>query len=150
MKVAIVGSRSIEKLPNQVIERLKNLRPTHIISGGAKGTDTLASLYAKENGIKLTEYLPDYEKYGKPATHIRNKEIVQNADTIVIVWDGESKGTLNVKKLAKQMGKNFFFYKNGILFEGCETIIQNSLFPFLVGVGTNYNNSDIFYRYTEH
>ena len=60
MKVAVVGSRGLS------VSNLGDYLPketTEIISGGAKGVDTSPRDYANANGIKLTEFLPDYEKY---------------------------------------------------------------------------------------
>ena len=42
--------------------------------------------------IKLTEFFPQYKIYGKAAPIIRNKEIVDYADKVIVFWNGESKG----------------------------------------------------------
>ena len=52
-----------------------------------------AAEYAKKKGITLTEFLPEYEKYGKRAPLIRNLEIIDYADEVIAFWDGESHGT---------------------------------------------------------
>ena len=44
----------------------------------------------------LTEYLPEYERYGKAAPLKRNITIIENADLVLAFWDGASKGTKNV------------------------------------------------------
>ena len=59
----------------------------------------------KENGIKMTVFLPQYERYGRVAPIIRNKEIVDYADKIIAFWNGSSKGTLSVIKYAEKTGK---------------------------------------------
>ena len=66
---------------------------TEIISGGAKGIDTCAREYALTNSIKLTEFLPEYEKYGKGAPLKRNLQIIDYADLVLAFWDGKSRGT---------------------------------------------------------
>ncbi len=63
------------------------------MSGGAKGVDTSARKYAKEKGVKLTEYLPEYEKYGRSAPLKRNITIIEYADAVLAFWDGQSRGT---------------------------------------------------------
>lgn len=90
MKVAIIGSRTITKA-----DIAKHIPPdtTLVISGGARGVDTLAEKYADEHGIKKLILLPDYELYGKQAPLIRDKLIVDNADLVIAFWDGESRGT---------------------------------------------------------
>ncbi|MBQ7084367.1 MAG: hypothetical protein IJM95_03875 [Anaerotignum sp.] len=90
MRVAVVGSRGLhihdlgEYLPQDV---------TEIISGGAIGVDTSAREYALRNEIRLTEFLPEYEKYGRVAPLKRNIVIIENADLVLAFWDGKSKGT---------------------------------------------------------
>lgn len=86
MKVAVIGSRGL------TIDDLGKYLPedtTEIISGGAKGIDTVARNYALAHGIKLTEY----EKYGKAAPLKRNIIIIENADIVLAFWDGKSRGT---------------------------------------------------------
>lgn len=102
MKLAIVGSRCLN---NVDIETYIQEVPTEIISGGAKGVDTLASEYAIRNNIKLTEFLPDYKKYGIAAPIIRNSQIVESCDKLIAFWDGKSRGTLNSINLAKKLCK---------------------------------------------
>lgn len=90
MRVAVIGSRnlSVENLGDYLPENT-----TEIVSGGAKGVDTCARDYALSHDIKITEYLPEYEKYGKAAPLKRNITIIQNADLVLAFWDGKSKGT---------------------------------------------------------
>jgi len=73
--------------------------------GGAKGADTLASIYAKEHNIPIIVYKPNWKKYGRSAGIIRNKDIVNYCDKLVAFWDGKSKGTLNSINLSKKDDK---------------------------------------------
>lgn len=102
MKVAVVGSRSITAYP------LKEVLPaetTEIISGGARGVDTLAREYAQQHGIPLTEIRPDYARYGKGAPLRRNLEIIKRADMVIALWDGKSTGTAQVIAECRKQGK---------------------------------------------
>ena len=101
MKIAIIGSRNVTvaDVGRYVSEG------DEIVSGGAKGVDSCASEYARENGLKLTVFLPQYERYGRAAPIIRNKEIVDYADKVIAFWNGSSKGTLSVIKYAEKTGK---------------------------------------------
>ena len=101
MKVAVVGSRSIS-----AIDIGKYISDgDEIVSGGAAGVDSCAAEYAQRNGLKITVFLPQYERYGRAAPIVRNKEIVNYSDKIVVFWDGKSKGTLSVIKYAEKTGK---------------------------------------------
>ena len=90
MKIAVIGSRNIT-----VPDLGKYLPPgtTEIVSGGARGVDTSAREYALANNLKLTEFLPEYEKYGRGAPLRRNITIIENADAVLAFWDGASRGT---------------------------------------------------------
>ncbi len=102
MKLAIVGSRNI------VAFDLGSVVPpgvSAIISGGASGVDRLAGEYAVAHGLKLVEILPDYQKFGRRAPLLRNLKIIDSADRVLAVWDGQSKGTLHAISYAKATGK---------------------------------------------
>lgn len=101
MKVAVVGSRGI------VVRDLEKYLPkdtTEIVSGGAKGVDTCAREYALANNIKLTEFLPEYDKFGRVAPLKRNITILEYADVVIAFWDRSSRGTKFVIDNAKKMG----------------------------------------------
>lgn len=93
MRVAVIGSRNLypEDLGVWLPEGV-----TEIISGGAAGVDTCAKNYALAHGIKYTEFLPEYEKYGRAAPLKRNLTIIKHADLVLAFWDGHSKGTKHV------------------------------------------------------
>lgn len=98
MKIAIVGSRSFSDydMMQKFIKSKINIDIiTDVISGGADGADTLGRLFAKNNGINLVEFYPNWQKYGKTAGHIRNKSIVSASDVVFAFWDGVSPGTKN-------------------------------------------------------
>ena len=102
MKLAIIGSRGI------IVEDIEQYLPDgvdEIVSGGAKGADLCAKEYAKKNDIKYTEFLPDYNRYGRAAPIKRNDEIINYADEIIAFWDGASKGTQYTVKRAQKLGK---------------------------------------------
>ena len=101
MKVAVVGSRGI------IVKDLGKYLPkgtTEIVSGGAKGVDTCAREYALANDLKLTEFLPEYDKFGRIAPLKRNISILEYADVVIAFWDRRSHGTKFVIENAKKMG----------------------------------------------
>ena len=102
MKLAIIGSRTIENIN---LEEYIDQSVTEIVSGGARGVDTLARKFAIKNSIKIVEFLPDYKRYGRGATIVRNREIVDYADKILVFWDGESRGSKFVIDYANKINK---------------------------------------------
>jgi len=110
MKVAVIGSRSFNDY-ELVKETLKHYAITLLVSGGAKGADSLGERYANENNIQTLIFKPDWEKHGRAAGMIRNTDIINNADTIIAFWDGESKGTKDSLTKAEKLGKNIILIK---------------------------------------
>ena len=74
------------------------------VSGGARGTDTLAELYAKEHNIPITIYKADWENLGKGAGFVRNQLIVDDSDYMIIFWNYSSRGTEDTIRKAKEKG----------------------------------------------
>ncbi len=113
MKVVIIGSRNL---------KVDNLAPylpsntTEIVSGGARGVDHCAREYALTHGIKFTEFLPDYPKYGHHAPLLRNQSIIEYADIVLAFWDGSSHGTKYVIETCQKRGipHSVFIFSDGI------------------------------------
>ena len=101
MKIAVVGSRGVTI--SDIGKYIGNV--DEVISGGAVGVDSCAADFAREKGIRLTVFLPQYDLYGRAAPIVRNKQIVDYADKVIAFWDGSSKGTLSVIKYAQSRGK---------------------------------------------
>ena len=114
MKVAVIGSRGIS------VENLGKYLPpetTEIVSGGSKGVDTSAREYANAHGIKLTEFLPEYNRYGRGAPLKRNITIIEHSDLVLAFWDGKSRGTKFVIDKCKEIGVpvKVFLANNGVV-----------------------------------
>ena len=107
MKVGIIGSRNLE------IHDLRLYLPentTEIVSGGAKGVDTCAKEYAMKNHLKITEFLPQYDRYGRAAPLKRNLQIIDYADIILAFWDGKSRGTKHVIETCQKNNKKLLVH----------------------------------------
>lgn len=104
MKVAVVGSRGVSPAHYDTLCRTLPIGVSTIISGGAKGADALAKRYAVENGLFYEEYLPEYERFGRSAPIERNRQIVDRADYVIVMWDGKSHGSAFVVKYCIDSG----------------------------------------------
>lgn len=102
MKLLIVGSRSISDFDLSVHIPLN---ADLIISGGAEGVDSLAEDYADKHKISKLILRPQYDLYGKAAPIKRNQKMVEIAYSVLVVWDGNSRGTMSTIRYAKKMQK---------------------------------------------
>ena len=107
MKLAIIGSRTFDnyKLLKEELQPYKD-KITLVISGGAKGADSLGESWAKENNIPTQIFLPDWSK-GKGAGFERNKDIIKNCDVCIAFWDMKSRGTAHSIGLCKLQNKPY-------------------------------------------
>src|SRR5690606_4428366 len=75
-----------------------------IVSGAARGGDRLGENWAKENGVEVKQFPAEWDKHGKSAGMIRNKQMAEYATELLLIWDGESKGSAHMKKEAEKRG----------------------------------------------
>ena len=98
-KVIIAGSRGFsnykllkEKCNKYLCEKRKEYNII-IISGGARGADTLGEKYAQDEGFSLEKFPANWNKFGKSAGFRRNEQMAEVADALIAFWDGKSNGT---------------------------------------------------------
>lgn len=109
-RIIIAGSRSCPEdstiLKDKINKILFNIDcyDAEIVSGTCKGTDILGENYAKDNNLPIKQFPADWDKHGKKAGYIRNKEMAEYATHLISLWDGESKGTKMMIDLAKRNG----------------------------------------------
>ncbi len=107
-RLAIVGSRTFEDYAylKAWLERFSDRHPIlSIVSGGARGADSLASYYAKTHAIPMVVYKADWATHGKAAGFLRNSKIVEYCTMMVAFWDGKSNGTKDSISKARAAGR---------------------------------------------
>jgi len=106
VSLAIIGGRKFtnkELLFEKVAEFCKTHTVSKIISGGARGADTLGEMFAVEHKIPFVKHAP--EQWGTEFLFKRNDKIAQDADVIFAFPDKDSRGTWNTIALARKYGK---------------------------------------------
>jgi hypothetical protein len=111
MKLIIAGSRSISE-HGELARAVQNtkLKINKILVGNAKGVDTLAENYAAVMKIPCDVIEAPWDKYGRPAGHIRNEQLTDQADALLVVWDGKSTGTLSLITMMNKKNKPVFLH----------------------------------------
>jgi len=121
MKVIIAGSRNypvqeLQSIFTFIGEQLEILKPTEVVSGGARGIDAVGELVAHSLGYKPTVMKAQWHKLGKRAGQVRNKEmaryvsVIGEQSVLILVWDGKSKGSANMKKIAEKFNFKIIEY----------------------------------------
>jgi len=108
MKIAVIGSRGFKdsSLLEKKLDEFKN-QIIELVTGGAEGADSIAAAWAEANKLPVKVIKPEWNKYGRAAGVIRNKEIIKNCDFCMAFWDGKSKGTASSLKFCKEIKKPF-------------------------------------------
>lgn len=112
-KLLIAGSRTFNNYDYMcgfLDEHAKFLYPETIsvvISGMAKGADTLGAKWATENGILVDRHSALWGTHGRSAGFVRNAEMVTACTEAIIFWDGKSRGTKHTIDLLEKSGKPY-------------------------------------------
>lgn len=114
-KVAVIGSRNWPD-PEAVRDYIQSLDQDDIVvSGGARGVDQWAEIYAQERGLSTIILPANWSYHGRQAGLLRNQEIVDTSDRVVAFWDKKSSGTAHTISLARKSGKpTLVFHPPGI------------------------------------
>lgn len=106
MKTIIAGSRSLENLRLDQIDKVvkgSGFTITEVVSGAARGIDTLGEWWAERNGIPVVKFPADWRR-GRSAGPVRNSQMANYADALVAIWDGVSRGTAHMIQEARAEG----------------------------------------------
>ena len=112
MKVVIAGSRDIIDY-SILLKAIKEcpFQITEVISGRARGVDTLGEQFAEDYGLKLHPFPADWKRLGNAAGPIRNAQMADFADAVLCVWDGKSPGTKDMMNQARKRGLPLYVFK---------------------------------------
>jgi len=111
MKVIVAGGRDFTNyaLVEEAI-KISGFEISQIVSGKAKGVDTLGEVWALANNIPVEAFPADWSQHGRAAGPIRNKQMAEYADALIAIWDGETKRTANIILQARNKQLNVFIY----------------------------------------
>jgi len=109
MRTIIAGTRDIISY-YQVVTAIREsgFEITEVISGTARGVDSLGERWAREKNIPCQQFPAQWDKYGKSAGYRRNEDMAKVADALIAVWDGQSRGTKHMINIARTRGLQVF------------------------------------------
>lgn len=110
-RVIVAGGRDFEDyeyMSNKLDELFSNIsdfeRGIKIISGMAKGADSLAIRYADEHKLTKILFPANWKAYPIIAGFLRNEDMLGVATHLVAFWDGKSSGTKHMIEISKKKG----------------------------------------------
>lgn len=114
MELIIAGGRNFENYPllndetftfidELYAESDKAIQINGIISGTAKGADTLGEQFAEEHHLGLRRMPANWSKHGRSAGFKRNQEMANIGHALIAFWDGKSRGTKHMIDIAERM-----------------------------------------------
>jgi hypothetical protein len=110
MRTIIAGSRNITDYVTILHAISLSWKPTVVISGCARGADKLGEEWAIRNNVPIERFPANWNEYGKSAGYRRNVEMSENAEALLAIWDGESKGTKHMIDIAKKKELLVYIY----------------------------------------
>jgi hypothetical protein len=111
MKLIIAGGRDISPDLGFIHSSIKMLGITNItevVCGGATGVDTEGAHWASHMEVPVKYFRADWEQFGKQAGPIRNIQMAEYGDVLLLIWDGESRGSYSMKTEMEKVGKPIY------------------------------------------
>jgi hypothetical protein len=109
MRLIIAGSRDLKISSDELFEIIDKFgilyQITEIVSGCASGIDSDGEKFAEDYSIRLKHFPADWKKYGGLAGPRRNRQMAEYAEALLLIWDGKSRGSANMKARMLGMGK---------------------------------------------
>lgn len=111
IRIIIAGSRGVPNTvdyQNACIEAMNGIfelrdadeEDVILVTGMARGADQLAYSIAEDTDMFIAEFPADWDNVGRSAGYVRNAEMAEYADHLIIVWNFESRGTRHMFDLA--------------------------------------------------
>ena len=110
MKVAVIGPK------NLYVKNLGDFLPkgtSVIVTGGVGKIDLCAVTYAKENSLGSVQFVPDYDRFGRPLTLRRDQDFIDYADAVVIFWKKNTRDVRFAVEYCRKTKKNVSLYITG-------------------------------------
>lgn len=104
MKLIIAGSRhypphQADQLVSEAMQHIPT--PERVISGTATGVDQAGERWAEANGVPVERMPADWSTHGRAAGPLRNRRMAQEADALLLIWDGKSRGSASMLREAR-------------------------------------------------
>jgi hypothetical protein len=105
MRVLVCGGRNYIDWANvhRVLSTL-DPPPTLVMSGGARGVDSMALAWAKDRRIATLKFMADWDRYGLSAGPRRNQKMLDDGRPDMVIAFPGSVGTADMVRRARLAG----------------------------------------------
>ncbi len=108
MKLIIAGSRNLYMSIKNItacldLHEIGSVQ--EVICGGASGPDRAGKAWALVYDVTVNEFPAEWDTHGKAAGPIRNRQMAEYGEALLLIWDGESRGSANMKKEMLKLNK---------------------------------------------
>lgn len=126
MIVFIGGPRVLTReMRGDIYELVATLGPDDtVLTGGARGVDSIAMEAAHKQGLKVITVRPDYATFGKIAPLVRNGSMAERCDRAVFFWDGQSHGTQDAIQKVRRQGKPCDVHMYGTTAKAARSLLE--------------------------
>lgn len=105
MKLAIIASETFND-KKLLLEKIEESQADYLLSGDENNIEKLITEVAESLHLHKHIFSTDVQKHGSEVSVINLKAIINQADYILVFWDGHSKGAMSFKNLANRMNKH--------------------------------------------
>lgn len=108
MKLIIAGGRDLSPSYGFIMSAIHMLNIndiTEVVCGGVAGVDTEGQHWASHMHVPVKLFPADWKAHGKAGGPIRNKQMAEYADVLLLIWDGGSPGSLNMLREMRKLSK---------------------------------------------
>jgi len=105
MKTIIAGSRQIED--KEALDKTiadSGFQVTEVVSGTCRGVDVMGEDWGRGNDIPVRPFPADWLTHGRIAGELRNRDMANYADALILLWDGKSPGASCMLREANKAG----------------------------------------------
>ena len=115
MRVIIAGSRDVNDYAEVEEAVVKSgFKISCVVSGACRGVDRLGEEYASHHNLQLARFpvtSQHWKVLGRKAGPMRNRRMAENADALIAIWDGKSKGTESMINIARKRGLLIYIHR---------------------------------------
>jgi hypothetical protein len=114
MRLIIAGSRTLSvtsEFIDQVIKQFQidsETEISQIVSGEAYGIDKAGESWAISHDREIIRFPAEWARHGRPAGILRNRDMAMYADRLLLIWDGKSPGSTNMREQMQKLGKPIY------------------------------------------